>query len=153
MTCHGALGRGEFELRYQPQIDLDSGAIVGVEALIRLATSATGSSVGRRSSCSVADDCGLMVPIGLWVIGETCRQARAWQDAGLRPVLVAVNISAVEFWREDFVGNVQAILRASGLEPRYLELELTEDILMQDMASSVATLARVERSGSAGGCR
>ena len=144
---HGALGRGEFELCYQPQIDLDSGAIVGVEALIRWRHPQRGL-LSAEQFVSVADGCGLMVPIGLWVIGETCRQARAWQDAGLRPILVAVNISAVEFWREDFVGNVQAILRDSGLEPRYLELELTEDILMQDMASAAAALHALKGLGA-----
>ena len=88
-----------------------------------------------------------MVPIGLWAIGEACRQARAWQDAGLPPIPVAVNVSAVEFWREDFVANVQAILQDSGLGARYLELELTEDILMQDMASAVSSLQALKGLG------
>jgi diguanylate cyclase (GGDEF)-like protein/PAS domain S-box-containing protein len=144
---HGALGRGEFELHYQPQIDLFSGAIVGVEALIRWRHPQRGLLTAAQF-VSVADDCGLMVPIGLWAIGETCRQARAWQDAGLRPILAAVNISAVEFWRDDFVGNVQAILRDTGLEAHYLELELTEDILMQDMPAALAALHALKGLGA-----
>ena len=144
---HGALGRGEFELCYQPQIDLASGAIVGVEALIRWRHPQRGV-LAAAQFVPVAEDCGLMVPIGLWAIGETCRQARAWQNAGLRPILIAVNVSAVEFWGEDFVGKVQAILRDTGLDPRYLELELTEDILMQDMASAVAALHALKGLGT-----
>ena len=143
----GALERAEFELRYQPQVDLTSGAVVGVEALIRWRHPQRGLLTAAQF-VSVAGASGLMVPIGLWAIGETCRQARAWQDAGLRPILVAINISAVEFWREDFVGNVQAILRDTGLEPRYLELELTEDILMQDRASALAALHALKGLGA-----
>jgi diguanylate cyclase (GGDEF)-like protein/PAS domain S-box-containing protein len=144
---HGALERAEFELRYQPQVDLATGAIVGVEALIRWRHPQRGLLTAAQF-VSVADACGLMVPIGLWAIGESCRQARAWQDAGLRPILVAVNVSAVEFWREDFVGSVQAILRDTSLEPRYLELELTEDILMQDMVSALAALHALKGLGT-----
>lgn len=142
-----ALERAEFELRYQPQVDLTSGAVVGVEALIRWRHPQRGLLTAAQF-VPLAGASGLMVPIGLWAIGETCRQARAWQDAGLRPILVAINVSAVEFWREDFVGNVQAILRNTGLEPRYLELELTEDILMQDRASALAVLHTLKGLGA-----
>lgn len=142
-----ALERAEFDLCYQPQIDLASGAIVGVEAFVRWRHPQRGL-LAAAQFVSMADHCGLMVPIGLWAIDEACRQARAWQDAGLRPILVAVNISAVEFWREDFVGNVQAILRNSGLEPHHLVLELTEDTLMQDMASAVSSLQALKGLGA-----
>jgi diguanylate cyclase (GGDEF)-like protein/PAS domain S-box-containing protein len=142
-----ALERAEFDLCYQPQIDLASGAIVGVEAFVRWRHPQRGL-LPAAQFVSMADNCGLMVPIGLWAIGEACRQARAWQDAGVRPILVAVNISAVEFWREDFVGNVQAILRNSGLKPRQLVLELTEDTLMQDMASAVSLLQALKDLGT-----
>jgi diguanylate cyclase (GGDEF)-like protein/PAS domain S-box-containing protein len=143
----GALERSEFELCYQPQIDLASGAVVGVEALIRWRHPQRGL-LPAVQFVSIADDCGVMVPIGLWAIGEACRQARAWQDAGLAAIPVAVNVSAVEFWREDFVANVQAILQDSGLGARYLELELTEDILMQDMTSAVASLRALKGLGA-----
>src|SRR4029453_3612825 len=142
-----ALERAEFDLCYQPQIDLASGAIVGVEAFVRWRHPQRGLLPAARF-VSMADHCGLMVPIGLWAIGEACQQARAWQDAGVRPILVAVNISAVEFWREDFVGNVQAILRNSGLEPHHLVLELTEDILMQDTGSAVSSLQSLKGLGT-----
>jgi len=143
----GALERAEFDLCYQPQIDLASGAIVGVEAFVRWRHPQRGL-LAAAQFVSMADHCGLMVPIGLWAIGEACRQARAWQDAGVRPILVAVNISAVEFWREDFVGNVQATLRNFGLNPHQLVLELTEDILMQDTASAVSSLQALKSLGT-----
>ena len=143
---HGALGRDEFELHYQPQIDLATGAIVGVEALMRWRHPQRGLLTAAQF-LSIAGDCGLMVPIGLWAIGESCRQARAWRDAGLPPVLIAVNVSAVEFWRQDFVGNVQAILRDTGLDADHLELELTEDILIHDMAAAVAALHALKGLG------
>ena len=142
-----ALERAEFDLCYQPQIHLASGAIVGVEAFVRWRHPQRGL-LPAAQFVSMADHCGLMVPIGLWAIGEACRQARAWQEAGVRPILVAVNISAVEFWREDFVGNVQATLRNSGLNPHQLVLELTEDILMQDTASAVSSLQALKSLGT-----
>ena len=142
-----ALERAEFDLCYQPQIDLASGAIVGVEAFVRWRHPQRGL-LPAAQFVSMAENCGLMVPIGLWGIGEACRQARVWHDAGVRPILVAVNISAVEFWREDFVGNVQAILRDSGLNPHQLVLELTEDTLMQDMGSAVSSLQALKDLGA-----
>jgi EAL domain-containing protein (putative c-di-GMP-specific phosphodiesterase class I) len=84
----------------------------------------------------VAEECGFIVPIGRWVLREACHQARAWQDSGLRPVRIAVNVSAVELRASDFVAGVRDILTETGLDPRYLELELTETFLMQDSKST-----------------
>jgi len=95
----------------------------------------------------IAEDCGLIVPIGQWVLREACRQAQAWQTAGLPPVPVAVNISSLEFRHKDFLASVRAILAETRLQPRYLELEVTESILMQDVESTVAVLQVLRSMG------
>jgi EAL domain-containing protein (putative c-di-GMP-specific phosphodiesterase class I) len=95
----------------------------------------------------IAEDCGLIVQIGRWVLRETCRQARAWQDAGLPLVPFAVNVSAVEFRDKDFVEGVRAILSETGLEARYLELELTERVLMEDAESTTSVLQQLKMMG------
>lgn len=135
----GALERQEFRIHYQPRIDLDTGAIVGVEALIRWLHPDLGL-ISPVEFIPIAEECGLIVPIGRWVLAEACHQARAWQDIGLPPIRLGVNISAVELRAKDFVGNVRAILAETGLEARFLELELTETFLMQDSTSTSAVL-------------
>ena len=95
----------------------------------------------------VAEECGFIVPIGRWVLREACRQARAWQDAGLPPMRIAINISAVELRAKDFVAGVRAIPLETGLEPCYLELELTETFLMQDSKSTAAVLQALKDMG------
>jgi diguanylate cyclase (GGDEF)-like protein/PAS domain S-box-containing protein len=142
----GALARNEFTLHYQPKVNLDSGAIVGAEALIRW-THPDRGLVPPLQFVPVAEECGLLVLIGQWVLREACRQARAWQDAGLEPIPVAVNISAVEFRSQDFLASVLRILAETGLDPRYLELELTETVLMQHAESTVATLQALKDRG------
>jgi diguanylate cyclase (GGDEF)-like protein/PAS domain S-box-containing protein len=122
-----ALDRGEFVLHYQPKIDLETGAITGAEALIRWVHPERGL-MAPQEFVPIAEDCGLIVPIGRWVLGEACRQARSWIDEG-RPVTVAVNISALEFRDPCFLDNVRTVLDESRLDARYLELELTESSL------------------------
>ena len=126
-----AVGRQEFVLHYQPKVNLETGAITGVEALIRWLHPVRGLILPEQF-VPIAEDCGLIVPIGRWVLREACRQIRAWLDAGLQPMCVAVNISATEFRAKDFLESVRAILEDTQVEPRYLELELTESVLMQD---------------------
>ncbi len=126
-----ALERQEFVLHYQPKINLHSGAIVGVEALIRWQHPERGLLLPGHF-VPIAEDCGLILPMGRWVLREACRQARVWLQAGLPPITVAVNTSALEFRAKDFIENIQATLLDTGLEPRYLELELTESVLMRD---------------------
>ena len=133
-----ALERQEFVLHYQPKINLRSGAIVGVEALIRWQHPERGLLLPEQF-VPIAEDCGLILPIGRWVLRESCRQVRAWLQAGLPPITLAVNTSALEFRAKDFLENICAILEQTRLEPRYLELELTESLLMRD-AESTATL-------------
>jgi len=141
-----ALERHEFALHYQPKINLETGAIVGAEALIRWHHPERGL-VPPNQFIPVAEECGFIVPISRWVLREGCRQARAWQDAGFAPICIAINISAVELRDKDFVAEVRAILTETGLDPRYLELELTETFLMQDSNSTAAVLHALKELG------
>ncbi|WP_025040629.1 putative bifunctional diguanylate cyclase/phosphodiesterase [Nitrosospira briensis] len=126
-----ALERQEFVLHYQPKINLHSNLIVGVEALIRWQHPERGL-MPPLQFLPIAEDCGLILPIGRWVLREACLQAQAWIRIGLRPITIAVNTSALEFNATDFLENIRATLDDTGLEPRYLELELTESVLMRD---------------------
>jgi diguanylate cyclase (GGDEF)-like protein/PAS domain S-box-containing protein len=141
-----ALRHGEFLLHYQPKIDLTSGAMTGAEALIRWSSPDRGL-VYPNQFVSIAEACGLIVPIGRWVLREACRQFQAWLDEGLPAVPVAVNTSAVEFKHDDFLDGVASILEETGLAPRYLELELTESVLMHDAESSVSVLEALKGMG------
>jgi diguanylate cyclase (GGDEF)-like protein/PAS domain S-box-containing protein len=141
-----ALERDEFVMHYQPKIDLKSGEITGVEALVRWQHPERGL-VGPLQFISVAEDCGLMLPIGKWVLRESCRQAKAWQDAGLPAIEMAVNVSSVEFRNDEFLEGISTILKETGLEPRYLELELTETVLMQHAEFSVPVLQKLKAMG------
>ncbi len=141
-----ALERQEFMLHYQPKINLESGTISGVEALVRWQHPQRGLILPEQFVW-IAEDCGLIVPIGAWVLREACRQARTWQDAGLPPIPVAVNISAVQFRHKDFLESLADILKDTGLAPRYLELELTESVLMHDAASTACVLKALKAMG------
>jgi diguanylate cyclase (GGDEF)-like protein/PAS domain S-box-containing protein len=141
-----ALDRGELVMHYQPKISLTTGEITGVEALIRWQHPERGL-IGPLQFISVAEDCGLMLPIGNWVLRESCRQAKAWQDAGLRPIEMAVNVSSVEFRNEDFLEGVRAILEETGLSPHYLGLELTESVLMQHAKFTIPVLKKLKAMG------
>src|SRR6266852_3515451 len=141
-----ALEREEFLLHYQPTVNLDSGEITGVEALVRWRQSDRGL-LPASQFVPVAEDCGLIIPIGRWVLREACRQARAWQDAGLPPLPIAVNVSAVEFREKGFVESVRMILSETGLAARYLKLELTERVLMDDVESTASVLQELKIMG------
>jgi diguanylate cyclase (GGDEF)-like protein len=130
-SLRGALASREFVLYYQPKVNLRSGTIVGVEALIRWQHPERGL-LPPAAFIPIAEDCGLIVSVGRWALREACRQTRAWLDAGLLPVTVAVNTSALEFRAKDFFANISATLDDTGIEPRYLEVELTESVLMSD---------------------
>lgn len=141
-----ALERKEFLLHYQPIVSLDTGEITGVEALIRWQQTGQGL-VPPSQFVPIAEECGLIVPIGRWVLREACRQARAWQDAALPLLRISVNVSAVEFRDKDFIKGVRTILAETGLAARYLELELTERVLMQDIGSTVSRLQQLKVMG------
>ena len=141
-----ALERREFVLHYQPKINLHSGTIVGVEALIRWQHPERGLLLPAQF-IPIAEDCGLILPIGRWVLREACLQARAWQQAGLPPITVAVNTSAIEFRAKDFLEYIRATLEDTGLEPRYLQLELTESVLMHNAESANSVLHKLADMG------
>lgn len=141
-----AMERQEFVLYYQPQVNLETGAITGVEALIRWRHPQRGLVLPAQF-IPIAEECGFIVPIGRWVLRETCRQVRAWQDEGLRSLRVAINISAVELRAKDFVAGVRAVLTETGLEPSNLELELTETFLLQDVKATSVVLQSLKAMG------
>jgi diguanylate cyclase (GGDEF)-like protein/PAS domain S-box-containing protein len=141
-----AVARQEFVLNYQPRVDLETGTIVGVEALIRWHRPRHGVMLPERF-IPVAEESGLILPIGRWALETACRQARVWHDAGLAPICVAINVSAVELRGKDFLDNVRQILEESGLEPRFLELELTETFMMQDWQSTAEILRALKGLG------
>ena len=141
-----ALERQEFALHYQPKINLMTGAITGAEALIRW-THPTRGSVSPAQFIHVAEDSGLILPIGAWVLQQACAQARAWADAGLPRITMAVNVSAMEFRDEYFLEGVLAVLRETGLDPSALELELTESVLMKRAASAASILRALREQG------
>ncbi|MBU4499664.1 MAG: diguanylate cyclase, partial [Gammaproteobacteria bacterium] len=143
---HQALVAGEFVLHFQPQLDLASGRIIGAEALLRW-HSPTRGLVLPDEFVSIAEDCGLIVPIGDWVLQEACRQAVRWQQAGLPELTVAVNLSAVQFRRGNLQQSVEQALSAAGLAPALLELELTESILIMEAEHAIDTFRHLKRLG------
>jgi diguanylate cyclase (GGDEF)-like protein/PAS domain S-box-containing protein len=143
---HRALERHEFVLNYQPIINLKSGQVTGVEALIRWRHPERGL-IPPAEFIPIAETCGLIVPIGRWVLREACMQAREWQDAVLPHIRVGVNISSVEFRDKNFLANLRAILNETGLAPCHLELELTESVLMQHVDSTAHVLGELSAMG------
>ncbi|MDP3282222.1 MAG: EAL domain-containing protein [Nitrosomonas sp.] len=141
-----ALTRQEFVLYYQPKVNLDSGKITGAEALLRWQHPEWGLVLPDRF-VQIAEDCGLIVPIGRWVLREACAQAKRWEAAGLKLGSIAVNISALEFRFKDFVAGVQLILNETGFDPCHLQLEITESVLMRDVESSNLILQQLKNMG------
>jgi len=141
-----ALEQGELQLHYQPQFDLRSGALVGAEALLRWQHPEHGLIPPARF-IPVAEESGLIVPIGAWVIEEVCRQGRAWLDAGPQPLLLAVNLSAVQFKRGDLEATLRQALQRSGLPAHLLELELTESLLLHNTQAMLELVRRLKRLG------
>ncbi len=141
-----ALERQEFVLHYQPKINLATGAITGAEALLRWKHPEWGMVPPARF-VPVAEDCGLIVPIGRWALREACTQIKRWDDAGLKLNSIAVNISAPEFRCKEFVGGVRDLLNETGLEPDGLQLEITESVLMREAHASAAILRQLKNVG------
>jgi diguanylate cyclase (GGDEF)-like protein/PAS domain S-box-containing protein len=141
-----AIAREEFVLNYQPKVNLSTGAVVGVEALIRWLRPHRGIVPPARF-IPVAEESGLILPIGRWTLDSACRQARAWKDEGLSPVAIAINVSAVELRGKDFLLNVRQILERNRIEPQFLELELTETFMMQDWRTTAEILRALKELG------
>ncbi|MCV2218486.1 putative bifunctional diguanylate cyclase/phosphodiesterase [Thauera sp. Sel9] len=143
---HDALALGQFQLAYQPKVDLHAGRITGCEALLRWHHPELGM-VPPAQFIPIAEDSGLIVPIGDWVLRTACAQAKAWRDAGLPRVTVAVNISARQFLQQDVIDWVMGTLRSTGLPPELLELELTESLIAQDVEKVIAAFGRLRDIG------
>jgi diguanylate cyclase (GGDEF)-like protein len=141
-----ALARNELSLNYQPQFDTKTHRLIGFEALLRWRHPELGA-VSPVRFIPVAEETGLIVPIGEWVLREACRQNKAWQDAGLPPVVVAVNLSAVQFRQADLVPLVAEVLEESGLSPCWLELEVTESALMHNIEHVIKVLHSLKDIG------
>jgi diguanylate cyclase (GGDEF)-like protein/PAS domain S-box-containing protein len=141
-----ALERGEFLLYYQPKVSLQNGRIVGAEALLRW-RAADGKLVPPNDFIPVAEESGLIVPIGAWVLAEACRQTLAWQEAGHPTLRMSVNLSTVQFKRNNLIETVTAALRESGLSPQSLELEITESLLMDNDRAALDALEWLRELG------
>jgi len=141
-----ALDRHEIELHYQPKFNLRNGSMTGMEALVRWRHPDHGLML-PADFIPLAEENGFIIPLGEWVLREACRQNRQWQDEGLEPLRVAVNISAAQLRVDDFADSVARTLRETRLDPRYLELEITESVVMQHASSALLVLDRLSQMG------
>ena len=143
---HQACARGEFVLHYQPLVSTDSGRVTGVEALLRWYHPEEGL-ISPNEFIPQLEELGLMVEVGAWVLRTACLQNVAWQKEGLSPIRVAVNVSAQQFYRGDLVDSVERALRESGLEPRWLEIELTESLTLDCSETTINIMKNLKRIG------
>jgi EAL domain-containing protein (putative c-di-GMP-specific phosphodiesterase class I) len=142
----GALQRGELSLQYQPQFDVLTGGVSGMEALLRWTNDELGR-VDPSDFIPVAEETGLILEIGEWVMRTACLQAKAWYDEGLPRVRMAVNVSGQQFSRKDFPALVESILKETGIEAAMLELEITESVVMMDEEASERAFAQLKTLG------
>ncbi|WP_432377244.1 bifunctional diguanylate cyclase/phosphodiesterase [Duganella sp. P38] len=142
----GALEEGQFRLVYQPKVDLHSGRVFGVEALVRWEHPEHGV-IGPDRFIPLAEESGMIVALGEWVLRSACAQNRAWQDAGLPPLRISVNVSPRQFEEQRLVERVRRALADSGLAPQWLELEVTEGVIMRDLQQAVAKMTQVKAMG------
>ncbi|MBD0345805.1 MAG: EAL domain-containing protein [Coleofasciculus sp. Co-bin14] len=145
-NLYKALERQEFHLHYQPQVDLQTCEIVGMEALIRWQSPTLGF-ISPSAFIPIAEEMGLISAIGEWVLWTACAQNRAWQSLGLPPIRMAVNLSARQFQQKNLVEMIAQVLESTQLEPRYLELEITESIAMQDISLTISVLRTLRSMG------
>lgn len=141
-----ALTLNQFRLWYQPQVEVASGKVIGLEALVRWQHPERGL-ISPATFIAIAEESGLIVPLGDWVLGEACRANQAWQAAGLSKVRVAVNLSALQFKRGGLLDSIREHLRATRLDPRYLELEVTESLIMEDAQAAAQVMEQLHQLG------
>ncbi|MCR4314264.1 MAG: EAL domain-containing protein [Candidatus Uhrbacteria bacterium] len=142
-----AIERDELLLHYQPQIDIKTGEVTGVEALVRWHELERGIIHQPADFIPIAEETGLIVPIGEWVLRKACEENKKWQEKGLKPVRIAANLSLRQFRQKDFVKTVAGIIKDTTLDPKYLELELTESIIMKDVKSTIEVLSELKAMG------
>jgi EAL domain-containing protein (putative c-di-GMP-specific phosphodiesterase class I)/DNA-binding NarL/FixJ family response regulator len=136
----------EFEIYYQPIVDIASGKIVAAESLLRWNSPEMGI-IYPTEFIPLAESTGLIVPIGKWVLKRVCQQIKSWRDTGIRSLIVAVNLSVIEFNQPDFIKKILNFIETNDLEPDCLELELTESMIMQDINSAIATMNKLQSLG------
>ncbi len=146
VKLHQALEKKEFRLYYQPQVDMVSKKIVAAEALIRWQQSELGF-IYPDEFIPLAEETGQIIRIGEWVINEACRQNKAWQGAGYEPICISVNLSCLQFMQDDLCSKVANALSKTNLSAEYLELEITEGIMMNNVEQSIATIKQLNKSG------
>jgi len=143
---HKALEDGQFLLHYQPKLDVKTGRLAGMEALVRWLHPERGL-VSPTEFIPLAEETGLIVPLGQWVLREACQQNKSWQDRGLPRTRVAVNISGVQFQDKNLADSIERVLAETDLEPRFLELEITESVIMQNASEAIVMLERLSQMG------
>lgn len=141
-----ALGNEDLRLHYQALVDLSSGKVVGVEALLRLRDE-HGQPIPTAKIIAVAEECGLIYPLGEWTLREACRQAKAWQDAGLPKIRMAINLSGHHIRQINFIDRIEEILEQTGLEPQYLEIELGETSVMGQVHEIIMAMTDLKVRG------
>ena len=144
---HRALERDEFFLEYQPKIAVQTGMVCGMEALLRWQPTTQGSQVSPSEFIPILEETGMIVEVGNWVLETACRQHLLWQQQGMPPLTLSVNISAVQFHAGNLPETIAALIQQTGIAPDCLCLELTESIVMQDIEQTVATLHRLREQG------
>ncbi|KTC70211.1 inner membrane protein [Legionella birminghamensis] len=146
MELRNALAKKEFFLLYQPIVHLDSGRIVGVEALLRWQHPSRGIIL-PQDFIAIAEDSGIIIPLGEWIFKRACTQNKEWQDKGLPPIRMAINVSGVQLLRDDFIACIERCLKESGLPPDYIEIELTESVIMDKEQQHINLLKLLKRKG------
>ena len=141
-----AMDRDEFTLHYQPRVDLFTGKVIGAEALLRWRHPELGL-VPPKQFIPILEESGMIIPVGEWVLQQASKQNRAWQDKGLKPIRMAVNLSVRQFIQKDLAASILAIIERAGLAPEFLELEITEDLLLEHNQTNIITLTKLRNRG------
>jgi EAL domain-containing protein (putative c-di-GMP-specific phosphodiesterase class I) len=141
-----AVKNNEFRIHYQPQIDINTNEVVGMEALVRWQHPVKGL-VPPLEFIPLAEETGLIIPIGEWVLREACRQNKAWQDLGYKPMRIAVNLSIVQFEHHNLIKTVRDALSETGLKPEWLELEITESLAVKCFDCAIKRIKQLKKLG------
>ncbi|MCC6543301.1 MAG: EAL domain-containing protein [Nitrospirae bacterium] len=141
-----AFGNNEFLLHYQPQLDIDKGEIIGIEALVRWDDPKLGL-IPPGKFIPLSEETGLIIPLGKWIAETACRQSKAWQDKGLNPAVISINVSRLQFKKKDFLNSIRQNINETGIDPTLLEIEITESIIMDDAETTFNLLNQLRETG------